>query len=353
MHTVNFTPADWDLTSYDYALPPELIADRPAPRRDASRLLIHDLPTGETRHGLFPGLLEALPPGATLVFNQSRVFPCRLRGQRPTGGEAEAFVLSLVPRDGLYQVLLKASGKRRPGESFHFDGLTLEMVELGEEGTFWVRPNLAHDAFLAELERQATLPIPPYIRDGVADERDRADYQTVYARSTGSVAAPTAGLHFTPELLEELRRRGHPLAFVTLHVGLGTFRPVKEADIRRHHMHEEIFEVAPEDARTIAAADGNLVAVGTTSLRALESCWTEQGFHPPEGPARTRIFLHPGVPVRSIRGLLTNFHLPQSSLLMLVSALAGRERTLALYEEAVRERYRFFSYGDAMFLKRW
>jgi len=350
---VKFTPEDWQLASYDYVLPPEAIASRPQERRDASRLLVHNVATAATAHTHFHDLATHLPPGCTLVLNRSRVFPCRLRGQKATGGECEAFVLSLRPREGRYQVLLRAGGKRKVGETFQFGPLTLALEELGEEGTFWVRPSLSHEAFLALLETEAGIPIPPYIRDGVADERDRSDYQTVYAGESGSVAAPTAGLHFTPELLDELRARGHRIAYVTLHVGLGTFRPVKSDDIREHHMHAESFSVDDENAALIREADV-IVAVGTTSLRVLESCWRPTGFEfPAEGEFRdTRIFLHPGVPVHSIHGLITNFHLPQSSLLMLVSALAGRERMLGLYREALEKDYRFFSYGDAMLLIR-
>lgn len=355
MDRVNFTEADLRLSSYDYDLPTGLIAARPLEKRDASRLFAHDIAANLSTHTHFHQLPHFLPPGATLVLNQSKVFPCRLLGVKPSGGEVEAFVLSLLPRGGeLYQVLLKASGKRKPGEQFIFGELTLELMELGEEGTFWVRPNLSRENFLNLLEHQASIPIPPYIRDGKADERDRTDYQTVYARETGSVAAPTAGLHFTPALLEELKRRGHHIAFVTLHVGLGTFKPVKASTITDHQMHAETYAVSSADAELIQRSAGNLVAVGTTSLRVLESCWTPAGFDfPAEGESRqTRIFLHPGKPIHSICGLITNFHLPQSSLLMLVSALAGRERMLGLYREAIEQRYRFFSYGDAMFLKR-
>lgn len=345
MDPVNFT-----LSAYDYELPAELIAARPIPGRSGSRLLVASDPI---QHAHFRDLPDHLPAGATLVFNQSRVFPCRLVGHKPTGGEVEAFVLSLRPRAGLYQVLLRAAGKRKVGEHFQFGALTLELSELGDEGTFWVKPNLAHQDFLALLEKDGGIPIPPYIRDGRSDEQDRRDYQTVYAKEAGSVAAPTAGLHFTPELLRELEERGFKTAFVTLHVGLGTFKPVKTADIRDHKMHAETFHVEAAEAEKIRSGRGNIFAVGTTALRVLESCWREGEFDfPAPGETReTRIFLHPGKTVHSIRGLITNFHLPQSSLLMLVSALLGRERTLELYQLAVSEKYRFFSYGDAMLLR--
>lgn len=349
---VKFTPKDWELASYDYHLPPELIAARPVAGRVGSRLLVHEIPSDSTTHSHFQQLLEHLPQGCTLVLNRSRVFPCRLMGNKTSGGECEAFVLSLLARGDLYQVLLRAGGKRKVGDVFVFGELKLHLSELGDEGTFWVKPSLPRPDFLNFLEVHAGIPIPPYIRNGVADEQDRKDYQTVFAEESGSVAAPTAGLHFTSELLSQLQAAGHKIAYVTLHVGLGTFRPVKSDDIREHHMHGENYSVDAKSAELIR--EGNLVAVGTTSLRVLESCWRENGYDfPVPGEYReTRIFVHPGIPVRSIVGLITNFHLPQSSLLMLVSALAGREKTLALYAEAIAEKYRFFSYGDAMLLKR-
>ncbi|MBY0515854.1 MAG: tRNA preQ1(34) S-adenosylmethionine ribosyltransferase-isomerase QueA [Bacteriovoracaceae bacterium] len=354
MDQVKITPQDLELESYNYELPSELIADRPAPGRSSSRLLVVNAQSGVIEHQSFKDIIHLLPKGSTLVFNQSKVFPCRLIGAKPTGGEVEAFVLSLIPKNGFYQVLLKAAGKRRVGEIFHFEELTLELMELGEEGTFWVKPNLDSQNFLNLLEKKGGIPIPPYIRNGVSDDQDKKDYQTVYAKDSGSVAAPTAGLHFTPELLEELKQRGIQTAFVTLHVGLGTFKPVKTEKITDHKMHAENFYVDPEEAKKIKAAEGKIFAVGTTSLRVLESCWGDNGFQfPTQGEMQsTRIFLHPGKPVHSIQGLITNFHLPQSSLLMLVSALLGREKTLEIYKTAVQERYRFFSYGDAMLFRR-
>lgn len=354
MAQVNITPADFELSSYHYELPQELIAARPAPGRVNSRLLVIDQVQDSITHTHFRHILDFLPPKTTLVLNQSRVFPCRLIGKKISGGEAEAFVLSLEPRVGLYQVLLRAGGKRKLGDVFVFGRLELRLEEIGEEGTFWVQPNLATSELLDLLEREGGIPIPPYIRNGVSDEQDRTDYQTVYAGERGSVAAPTAGLHFTEELLAEIKARGHQVAFVTLHVGLGTFRPVKAKDIREHQMHSERFHVDPVEAEKIRRGAGSIVAVGTTSLRVLESCWTPDGFNfpPPSEPGETRIFLHPGKAVRSIAGLITNFHLPESSLLMLVSSLLGREKTLEIYRLAVREKYRFFSYGDAMFIRR-
>ncbi len=343
-------PRDLELSSYHYDLPSELIAERPAPGRSNSRLLVVD--ESAHAHRRFSELPQLLAPRTTLVLNRSRVYPCRLLGTRPSGGAAEAFILSLRPKDGLYPALLKASGKRRVGERFVFGDLQLELGEIGGDGEFWLRP-IGVELVSYLLERGA-IPIPPYIRNGLSDERDKEDYQTVYARELGSVAAPTAGLHFTPELLATLAEQGHRIAYVTLHVGLGTFRPVKSATITEHQMHEEFYFVDEENAALIKSAPGPIIAVGTTALRALESSWSAEGFDfpSPEAPGATRIFLHPGKRVRSIQGLITNFHLPESSLLMLVSALVGRERVLALYREAIEERYRFFSYGDAMFIRR-
>lgn len=340
---------DFSLKAYDYELPPELIAERPAPGRQSSRLLVCNSTTHSHQH--FVDLPELLPAGATLVLNRSKVFPCRLLGHKLSGGEAEMFILSLKAREGLYQVLLKASGKRKVGEVFVFQQLKFTLQELGAEGTFWIKPHLLEAAFLNFLERHADIPIPPYIRQGKSDAQDKSDYQTIYAQESGSVAAPTAGLHFTEEIFQRLRDKGVTIAYVTLHVGLGTFRPVKSEDIRGHKMHAEAFTIAPEDVAKIKAAK-EIYAVGTTSLRVLESC-QRAGSYPEAGEWReTDIFLYPGQEVTSIQGLITNFHLPQSSLIMLVSTLLGRERTLALYQEAIKERYRFFSYGDAMLIRR-
>lgn len=340
---------DFNLKAYDYELPPELIAERPVPGRQGSRLLVCNASSHSHQH--FVDLPELLPAGSTLVLNRSKVFPCRLLGHKLSGGEAEMFILSLKAREGLYQVLLKASGKRKVGEVFVFHQLKFTLQELGVEGTFWIKPHLLESAFLQFLERHADIPIPPYIRDGKSDEQDKSDYQTIYAQESGSVAAPTAGLHFTEEIFERLKAKGITIAYVTLHVGLGTFRPVKSEDIRQHKMHAEAFTIAPEDVAKIQAAT-EIYAVGTTSLRALECCQRD-GSYPQAGEWReTDIFLYPGQEIKSIQGLITNFHLPQSSLIMLVSTLLGRQRTLALYQEAIRERYRFFSYGDAMLIRR-
>ncbi len=340
---------DFNLKAYDYDLPRELIAERPAPDRHGSRLLVCSPSTHV--HQQFVDLPDLLPAGSTLVLNRSKVFPCRLQGHKASGGEAEMFILSLKACEGLYQVLLKASGKRKVGEIFVFHQLKFTLQELGVEGTFWIKPHLIESAFLVFLERHADIPIPPYIRDGKSDEQDKRDYQTIYAQESGSVAAPTAGLHFTEEIFQRLKEKGITIAYVTLHVGLGTFRPVKSEDIREHKMHAETFTIAPEDVEKIQKAR-EIYAVGTTSLRVLESC-QRSGSYPRAGEWReTDIFLYPGQEIKSIQGLITNFHLPQSSLIMLVSTLLGRERTLALYQEAIRERYRFFSYGDAMLIRK-
>jgi S-adenosylmethionine:tRNA ribosyltransferase-isomerase len=349
MDSVNLTHNDYDLKAYGYDLPEELIAARPIAGRSGSKLLVCDAQNHV--HEQFKNLPKLLPKGATLVLNRSRVFPCRLFGHKPSGGSVEAFVLSLTPKNNCYQVLLKASGKRKVGEIFQFDDLLLTIESL-DEGIFWVSTNLEHQMFLSFLETKADVPIPPYIRGGVSDERDRTDYQTVYAKEAGSVAAPTAGLHFTEELLAELEASGIQIAYVTLHVGLGTFRPVKSADIREHQMHAESFFVEASEAKKIQSAKGPIFAVGTTSLRVLESCFTESGFQFKDSMSSTNIFLYPGKPIKSIQGLITNFHLPESSLIMLVSAILGRERTLSLYKEAIAQKYRFFSYGDAMLIRR-
>lgn len=341
------------LKNYAFDLPPELIADRPVPDRHSSRLLVYDEAKDEILHSTFREIDRFLPPGSTLVFNRSRVFPCRLRGVKPTGGEAEVFILSLLHAEGLYPALIKASGKRKEGDRFVFGELCCTLEKLGTAGTFFVRFNKSHEALISDLEQIGKIPIPPYIRGGESDDEDKKTYQTVFAREVGSVAAPTAGLHFSQELLGELEAKGHTLATLTLHVGAGTFAPVKAENILEHKMHEEFYSIDKENLRKIQSAK-YLVGVGTTTLRTLESSWNGGMVTVPDPGAlhSTSIFLHPGKPVHSIDALVTNFHLPESSLIMLVSALIGREKTLEIYRVAVRERYRFFSYGDGMLILR-
>lgn len=341
------------LQNYDFHLPPELIAERPVADRHSSRLLVYDEARDEVIHSFYHKIGDFLPAGSTLVFNRSKVFPCRLIGKKPSGGEAEVFVLSLISENGLYPAMLRAAGKRRVGDEFLFDGLKAKLEVVKGDGTFAISFNCSHVELIEKLERIGKIPIPPYIRNGESDELDKKNYQTVYAKETGSVAAPTAGLHFSQELLDKLTAQGHKLASVTLHVGAGTFSPVKAENILEHKMHEESFSIDQENLKIIQDAKFR-IAVGTTSLRTLESSWQDGNvqFDPAAGLKGTSIFLHPGKPVHSIDALVTNFHLPKSSLLMLVSTLIGREKTLELYKLAIEEKYRFFSYGDGMLILR-
>lgn len=338
--------------SYDYELPSRFVAERPTDRRDNSKLLVYKVQSDEIIHTNFKHLADFLDPKHLLVLNDSKVFPCRLLGHKSSGGKVELFLLSLLDTEGVYPCMLRTSGKKKVGDTFHFDDLHAEVVGRGEEGDFLVRFNLEKDELLNFLEEFGHIPIPPYIRSGVGDRRDRTDYQTLYANTIGSVAAPTAGLHFTSEVFTQLEQKKIEKAFVTLHVGAATFRPVNSEVIFDHKMHEEFFEIGQESLSKLNSKK-DIIAVGTTSLRVLESSFKNDVF---EGTAEalkgTDIFLYPGVEVKSIKGLITNFHLPKSTLLMLVSSLIGRLKTLALYEEAKKNDYRFFSYGDAMLILR-
>ncbi len=333
------------LSSYDFELPKALIADRPVPDRHSSKLLVYDEASGEIMHSTFRDIKEFLPQDSTLIFNRSKVFPCRLIGHKTSGGEAEVFILSLLHENNLYLTLIRASGKRKVGDEFVFGPLKVVLQHVKGDGTFLVSFNTTHENLLNQLEIIGKIPIPPYIRKGESDEEDKKTYQTVFAKEMGSVAAPTAGLHFSQELLNNLEKAGHILATVTLHVGAGTFSPVKVENILEHKMHEEFYSIDQDNLRKIEAAKYR-VAVGTTTLRTLES------YHRNPLSRSTSIFLHPGQSVFSIDALVTNFHLPQSSLLMLVSALIGREKVLELYKIAVEKKYRFFSYGDGMLILR-
>ena len=321
-----------------FDLPPELIAQTPLERRDASRLLTLDKVTGETRHMHFYDLPKLLRPGDCLVLNDSRVLPARLLGHRETGGACE--VLLLIDRgEKVWECLVRPGKKLHTGARMSFgDGALTALVRFDYEGIL-----------LETLERLGKMPLPPYIKEELEDgER----YQTVYSRVTGSAAAPTAGLHFTKELLEQVQAMGVKLCYVTLHVGLGTFRPVKAEDLEDHEMHSEYCIVPQETAEIInetKASGGRVICVGTTSCRTIES-WAADDGHMEAKAGWTDIFIYPGYRFKVLDGLITNFHLPESTLIMLVSALAGREHVLAAYEEAVRERYRFFSFGDAMFI---
>lgn len=341
---------DLKLDSYYYELPQELIAARPIPGRDGSRLLVYNEATNEVVHAKFNQLADFLPSNSTMVFNATKVFPCRVIAHKNSGGAVEVFFLSNTSHDDLYPVLLKSSSKKPIGLELNLPGeLKATIAEINGDGTFTIK--VTGDVG-SMLEIYGKIPIPPYIRGGESDEQDKRDYQTVYAKETGSVAAPTAGLHFTENVFNSLAAKNISRAEVTLHVGMGTFAPVKSASILEHKMHTEHFCVSKNDVDAINKASKRF-AVGTTSLRALESGFKEDHFAlAPEQWHETNIFLHPGKAVKSIHGMVTNFHLPGSSLIMLVSALIGREKTLELYRLAVKEKYRFFSYGDAMLILR-
>lgn len=337
-------------SDFYYDLPPELIAQTPLEQRDGSRLLTLDKRTGETGHGHFYDLPRLLRPGDCLVMNDSRVLPARLLGRRePTGGAAE--VLLLVDRgDQVWECLVRPGRKVKPGTrlSFGEGALTAEVLETLEGGNRLIRFDY-EGIFLETLERLGKMPLPPYIKEELNDPER---YQTVYSRQVGSAAAPTAGLHFTRELLDQIQAMGVSLCYVTLHVGLGTFRPVKEDEITDHEMHAEYCMIPQETADIInrtKQTGGRVVCVGTTSCRTIES-WAGEDGTLKASAGWTDIFIYPGYRFKVLDALVTNFHLPESTLVMLVSALAGREHILAAYEEAVRERYRFFSFGDAMFI---
>ena len=336
-------------SDFDFQLPEELIAQTPLERRDASRLLTLDRESGAVGHHHFYDLPRFLRPGDCLVLNDSRVLPARLIGHRPTGGACE--VLLLVDKGGdLWECLVRPGRKLKPGAQVIFgDGqLTATVEEELNDGKRAVRFHY-QGIFLEILEQLGRMPLPPYIK---AELQDQERYQTVYSRVVGSAAAPTAGLHFTPELLEQVREMGVKVCYVTLHVGLGTFRPVKAEDIADHEMHSEFCQISQETADIINETKrngGRVICVGTTSCRTVESFAAEDGTMS-ERSGWTSIFIYPGYKFKVLDALITNFHLPQSTLIMLVSALAGREHVLAAYEEAVREKYRFFSFGDAMFI---
>ena len=336
-------------SDFNFELPQELIAQTPLERRDASRLMSLDKATGETGHYHFYDLPKFLNPGDCLVLNDSRVLPARLIGHRPTGGVCEVLLLT-DKGDGVWECLVRPGRKLRPGArvSFGEGELTADVEAELDDGKRLVRFHY-QGIFLEVLERLGRMPLPPYIK---AELQDNERYQTVYSRVTGSAAAPTAGLHFTPELLEQIRGMGVRVCYVTLHVGLGTFRPVKAEDIQDHEMHAEFCAIPQETADIINQTKkegGRVVCVGTTSCRTVESFAGEDGTMSARS-GWTSIFIYPGYRFKVLDALITNFHLPESTLIMLVSALAGREHVLAAYREAVEKRYRFFSFGDAMFI---
>jgi len=330
-----------------YHLPEELIAQTPLQQRDSSRLLRLNKETGEVSHHHFYDILDYLRPGDCLVMNDSRVLPARLLGHRPTGGAVEVLLLRDLG-DKKWECLCKPGRKMQVGNEVLFGNgeLSATVTEVRDDGNRVVE-FCYEGIFLEVLERLGKMPLPPYIKEELQDQER---YQTVYSREVGSAAAPTAGLHFTRELLEKIREKGIKTAFVTLHVGLGTFRPVKAEEITDHHMHAELCQISQETADILnetKKAGGRVICVGTTSCRTLESLVNEDGSF--EAKSKwTEIFIYPGYAFKAMDGLITNFHLPESTLVMLVSAFAGRENVLAAYAEAVKQRYRFFSFGDAM-----
>ena len=340
-----------DVKDFDYELPEELIAQDPLEDRSSSRLMVLDRETGEFEHKEFKDIIDYLNPGDCLVLNNTKVIPARLYGAKEgTNARIELLLLKRKEND-VWETLVKPGKKAKPGTRIVFgDGLLVgEIIDIVDEGNRLIK--FHYEGIFEEiLDKLGQMPLPPYITHEL---KDKNRYQTVYAKYDGSAAAPTAGLHFTKELLEQVKAKGIKIAEVTLHVGLGTFRPVKVDNILDHHMHSEFYMVSQEAADTINTAkkEGHrVISVGTTSTRTLESAADENGMLR-ECSGWTEIFIYPGYSFKVIDGLITNFHLPQSTLVMLVSALAGREHVLNAYKEAVKERYRFFSFGDAMFIK--
>jgi len=339
-----------DVKDFYYNLPEELIAQVPISKRDESRLLVLDRENKTIEHKIFKDILEYLKPGDCLVRNNTKVIPARIYGKKETGANVEFLLLNNIEGD-IWESIVRPGNKLHVGTKVIFgDGLlNAEILEVMEGGTRKVK--FSYNGIFNEiLDQIGLMPLPPYIHEELK-EKDR--YQTVYAKYQGSAAAPTAGLHFTEELLEKIKEKGVEIANVTLHVGIGTFRPVKVEKIEDHHMHTEHFYIKPEDVEKINKAKqngGRIISVGTTSTRVLESIANEQGLVR-EVEGDTNIFIYPGYKFRCVDALITNFHLPESTLLMLVSALAGKDYIMKAYEEAVKEKYRFFSFGDAMFIE--
>lgn len=348
-----------NLADFDFELPPERIAQEPVTPRDASRLLVLDRDDGRVTHRFFRDLPDELREGDLLVLNDTRVLPARLIGSKPSGGRVEILLVEAVggpPEAPLWRCLLGASKKPAPGARLSFPGALEAEIVAREEPTWIVRLSHPSRDPIGAVVAVGSMPLPPYIRRDAADPRtpaDRERYQTVFARRLGAVAAPTAGLHFTPELLSRVRALGVDVAWVTLHVGLGTFLPVRAERIEDHRMHEEAYDVPEGTAHAISRArsrGGRVVAVGTTVVRTLETAAGEDGVVR-EGAGRSALFVTPGYAFRAVDAMVTNFHLPRSTLLMLVAAFAGRERVLSAYAQAVGAGYRFYSYGDAMFVR--
>lgn len=339
-----------DVKDFDFYLPEELIAQHPLEQRDSSRLMVLNKETGEITHKVFHDVIDYLNPGDTLVLNNTRVLPARLIGEKEeSGGKIEFLLLKRIDKD-TWECLAKPGKKAKVGARFSFgDGILIaEVTAIGEEGNRIIR--FSYEGIFEEiLDRLGQMPLPPYIHERL---EDKERYQTVYSKEEGSAAAPTAGLHFTKELLKHIEEKGINVVYLTLHVGLGTFRPVKADTIEEHHMHSEYYHLSKESADIINATKkrGNkVVSVGTTSTRTLESIADDNG-EVREQSGWTDIFIYPGYKYKVVDALITNFHLPESTLIMLVSALAGRDHVLNAYNTAVKEKYRFFSFGDAMFI---
>lgn len=337
-------------SDFYYDLPQELIAQDPLEDRSSSRLLHLSMKDGSVEHRHFTDILDYLKEGDCLVVNDTRVIPARLYGHKEETGALIEILLLKRKENDIWECLVKPGKKARPGAKLVFgDGILKgEIIDVVEEGNRLIQ--FQYEGIFEEiLDQLGEMPLPPYITHKLEDKNR---YQTVYAKNDGSAAAPTAGLHFTQELLQKVQEKGVKIAHVTLHVGLGTFRPVKVDDVENHHMHSEFYVVEEDQAKLINDTKkhgGRVISVGTTSCRTLESATDEDGvLHP--GSGWTEIFIYPGYQFKMIDGLITNFHLPESTLMMLVSALAGKDRIMAAYEEAVKERYRFFSFGDAMFI---
>ncbi len=335
---------------FDYVLPEELIAQTPLEKRDHSRLLVLHRENSELEHRRFYDIVDYLNPGDLLVVNDSKVIPARIFGNRAgTGGLVEVLLLKVL-EENVWEVLVKPGKKARPGQILEFqEGMTGTVLELLEDGKRKIRFDHHASTIYEVLDRIGKMPLPPYITEQL---KDQGRYQTVYARELGSAAAPTAGLHFTDELLEKVKDKGIKIAPVTLHVGLGTFRPVKEKEITKHIMHTEYFSIPEETIRLVKetkAAGGRVISVGTTATRTLESGF-DASLNCTQNSGDTGIFIYPGYKFKVIDALITNFHLPKSTLMMLVSALAGKDQIMKAYQAAVEEKYRFFSFGDAMFI---
>lgn len=337
-----------NVSEFNYDLPEELIAQTPVEPRDTSRLLTLDRQTGATKQGTFRDILADVRPDDVWVFNNTRVIPARLYGKRPTGGRVEVLLLHPLGEDR-WEVLVRPGKKALPGTALTFDaGVTATVEDRTEFGGRVLKFTYNGD-FYERLDEIGEMPLPPYIHERL---QDRERYQTVYSKTPGSAAAPTAGLHFTPEVMKEIAARGATVCYVTLDVGLGTFRPVSVTEIETHHMHSETYNVSEETARLIneaKRAGRRIVAVGTTSVRTLESAG--QSGVVKAGSGATELFIYPGYEFKIVDAMVTNFHLPQSTLLMMISAFAGKDHVLAAYREAVAAKYRFFSFGDAMWIR--